>query len=37
MKRYYFVNIQETDLSGHAQDPDNYLEILQKLYAIMKF
>lgn len=27
-KGFYFVNIQETDLSGHAQDPDRYLKVL---------
>lgn len=25
---FYFVNIQETDLAGHAQDPERYLEVL---------
>lgn len=27
---FYFVNIQETDLAGHAQDSKKYIEILNK-------
>lgn len=26
---FYFVNIQETDLAGHAQDPKRYLDVLK--------
>ena len=33
---FFFINIQETDLSGHAEDADRYIDIVNKADVRLK-